>query len=64
MNGLSESNNKIVENISQLSAVTEEVTVSAEQVYEQSQKNLEFVQQVKTAVNHIKNTSDEAEELM
>ena len=52
MNGLSESNNKIVENISQLSAVTEEVTVSAEQVYEQSQKNLEFVQQVKTAVNH------------
>ena len=64
VNGLSESNNKIVENISQLSAVTEEVTVSAEQVYEQSQKNLEFGQQVKAAVNHIKNTSDEAEELM
>ena len=32
VDGLSESNNKIVENISQLSAATEEVTASAEQV--------------------------------
>ena len=31
--GLSESNNKIMENISQLSAVTEEVTANAEQVH-------------------------------
>ena len=59
--GLSESNNKIVENISQLSAVTEEVTVNAEQVYELSEKNLDFAQKVKAAVNHIKNTSDEVE---
>ena len=61
---MSESNNKIVENISQLSAVTEKVTVNAEQVYELSEKNLEFVQQVKSAVNHIKNTSDEAKDFM
>mgnify|MGYP000391109897 FL=1 len=33
VDGLSESNNKIVENISQLSAATEEVTASAEQVH-------------------------------
>lgn len=64
VNGLSESNNKIVENISQLSAVTEKVTVNAEQVYELSEKNLEFVQQVKSAVNHIKSTSDEAKDFM
>ena len=64
VNGLTESNNKIVENISQLSAVTEEVTVNAEQVYELSEKNLEFVKQVKSAVNHIKSTSDEAKDFM
>lgn len=61
VNGLSESNNKIVGNISQLSAVTEEVTVNAEQIYELSEKNLGFVQQVKQAVNHIKKTSDASE---
>ena len=53
-----------MENISQLSAVTEEVTVNAEQVYELSEKNLEFVKQVKSAVNHIKSTSDEAKDFM
>ena len=61
---MTESNNKIVENISQLSAVTEEVTVNAEQVYELSEKNLEFVKQVKSAVNHIKSTSDGAKDFM
>lgn len=38
--GLSESNNKIVENISQLSAVTEEVTASAEQVHGMSEQKI------------------------
>ena len=64
VSGLSESNNKIVENISHLSAVTEEVTVSAEQVYEMSERNLEYAGQVKDAVENIRLTSDEADALM
>lgn len=55
--GLSDSNNKIVDNISQLSAVTQEVTVNAEQVHNMSEHNLEYAEQVKTAVEHIRNTS-------
>ncbi len=43
--GLSESNNKIMENISQLSAVTEEVTANAEQVHTMSQNNLDYAEQ-------------------
>ena len=57
--GLATSNNKIMENISQLSAVTEEVTANAEQVHNMSQSNLDYVEQVKTAVEHIRSTTDE-----
>jgi methyl-accepting chemotaxis protein len=57
--GLSESNNTIMENISQLSAVTEEVTANAEQVHTMSQNNLDYAEQVKTAVEHIRSTTDE-----
>lgn len=57
--GLSESNNKIMENISHLSAVTEEVTANAEQVHTMSQNNLDCAEQVKTAVEHIRSTTDE-----
>ena len=57
--GLSESNNKIMENISHLSAVTEEVTANAEQVHTLSQNNLDYAEQVKTAVEHIRSTTDE-----
>ena len=57
--GLSESNNKIMENISQLSAVTEEVTANAEQVHTMSLNNLDRAEQVKTAVEHIRSTTDE-----
>ena len=57
--GLSESNNKIMENISQLSAVTEEVTANAEQVHTMSQNNLDYAEHVKTAVEHIRSTTDE-----
>ncbi len=55
--GLSDSNNKIVENISQLSAVTQEVTVNAEQVHNMSEQNLEYAKQVKEAVGNIRITS-------
>ena len=58
------SNNKIVEDISQLSGCYRGGYGRVQSRYmRQSQKNLEFVQQVKAAVNHIKNTSDEAEEI-
>jgi hypothetical protein len=54
VDGLSESNNKIVENISQLSAATEEVTASAEQVHGMSEQNLQFAEQVQQAVDKMR----------
>ena len=45
-----------MENISHLSAVTEEVTANAEQVHTMSQNNLDCAEQVKTAVEHIRST--------
>lgn len=62
--GLSDSNNRIVENISQLSAATQEVTASAEQVQEMSEQNLEFAEQVKGAVSHIRQTADDMKHYM
>lgn len=59
--GLSDSNNKIVENISQLSAVTQEVTVNAEQVHNMSEQNLEYAKRVKEAVGNIRITSEKME---
>lgn len=56
--GLSESNDRIVENISQLSATTQEVTASAEQAHEMSQQNLNSAEQVKVAINMIGDTTD------
>ena len=53
--------NKIVENISQLSAVTQEVTVNAEQVHNMSEQNLEYAKQVKEAVGNIRITSEKME---
>lgn len=50
-----------MENISHLSAVTEEVTANAEQVHTMSQNNLDYAEQVKTAVEHIRSTTDEME---
>ena len=55
---LSKSNDRIVENISQLSAVTEEVTASADQVKNMSNDNLECVEKVKMAVDTIRRTAD------
>ena len=62
--GLSESNNKIVENISQLSAVTEEVTASAEQVHGMSEQNLRYAEQVKEAIGKIEGTTDEMKQYL
>ncbi len=57
--GLSESNNQIVENISQLSAATQEVTASAEQVKEMSESSLGFAENVKDAIGHIHEKSED-----
>ena len=62
--GLSESNNKIIENISHLSAATEEVTASAEQVRQMSEDNLKYAEQVKAAINMIGDTTDDMKQYM
>ena len=50
---LADSNNRIVENISHLSAATEEVTASAEQVQEMSERNFDYTEEVKGAIDAI-----------
>lgn len=59
---LSESNNKIVENIAHLSATTEQVTASAEQANQLSEKNMEFAEQTREAISLIKNTTEGMEQ--
>ena len=56
---LADANNKIVENIVQLSAVTEEVTASAEHVGEISASNMECAEEVKKAFDTIKDKTDQ-----
>lgn len=56
--GLANSNNKIVENISHLSAVTQEVTASAEQVQNMSENNLQYAGDVKEAIGLICGRTD------
>jgi len=58
ISGLSDSNNRIVENISHLSAATEEVTASAEQVHQMSEQNLDYAKQVKSAIGTIQEKTD------
>ena len=60
ISGLADANNNIVENISQLSAATEEVTATAEQVQVMSEHNLENAEEVKDAIGLI---SDKAESM-
>ena len=62
--GLLDANNKIVENITQLSAATHEVTASAEQVHEMSENNLNYVQQVRDAIDAIEGTSEELKQYL
>ena len=61
---LSEANNQIVENISQLSATTEEVTASAEQANIISEKNLQLAEQTKDAITLMKKTTENMEQYM
>ncbi len=62
--GLLDANNRIVENITQLSAATEEVTASAEQVQEMSENNLSYAQQVRDAIDAIEGTSEELKQYL
>lgn len=57
--GLSDSNNRIVENISHLSAATQQVTASAEQVREMSEQNLSYAEDVKGAIGLIQGKTDD-----
>ena len=56
--GLSDANNRIVENIAHLSAATEEVTASAEQVREMSEQNLSYAEDVRGAIGMIRESTD------
>lgn len=56
---LSNANNTIVDNISHLSAATEEVTANAEQVLNMSEQNLEFAEGVKNSIETIEHSTDE-----
>lgn len=62
--GLSDSNNHIVENISHLSAVTQQVTASAEQVREMSGQNLNYAENVKAAISQIQKKTDGMKEYL
>lgn len=62
--GLSESNNKIVENISQLSATTQQVTASAQEANDLSEKNLEIAEQTKEAITLMRTTTESMKQYM
>jgi len=62
--GLTDSNNKLVDNIMQLSAATEEVTASADQVREMSESSLKHANTVKTAITKIEGSSEELKQYL
>ena len=57
LNSLSDANNQIVDNISNLSATTEEVTASSQQAAELSVENLDNAENVKTQLDGVLNVS-------
>ena len=61
---LSDSNNKIVENISQLSATTQQVTASAQQANELSEQNLKYAEQTKEAITLMKSATENMEQYL
>lgn len=61
---LSDSNNKIVENISQLSATTQEVTASAQQANELSEQNLKYAEQTREAITLMKSATENMEQYL
>lgn len=62
--GLTDSNNKLVDNIMQLSAATEEVTASADQVKEMSERSLSHATTVKDAITKIQGSSDDLKQYL
>ena len=62
--GLTDSNNKLVDNIMQLSAATEEVTGSADQVREMSESSLKYANTVKTAITKIEDSSEDLKQYL
>ena len=62
IDGLADSNNHIVENISHLSATTQQVTASAEQANELSEKNLELAKSTKEAIEMIETTTGDLDQ--
>lgn len=62
--GLTDSNNKLVDNIMQLSAATEEVTASADQVKEMSESSLKYANTVKVAINKIEGSSEDLKQYL
>jgi len=62
--GLTNSNNKLVDNIMQLSAATEEVTASADQVREMSETSLKYANNVKSAINKIEGSSEDLKQYL
>ena len=62
--GLTDSNNKLVDNIMQLSAATEEVTASADQVKEMSESSLKHANTVKVAINKIEGSSEDLKQYL
>jgi len=64
ISGLTVSNNRIVENIIQLSALTEQVSASADEMGKLSVDSKEFATQVKDAVDVIKGRTDDLKEYL
>ena len=62
LNGLSQANNHIVENILHLSATTEEVTASATQATDMSVKNLENAENTKKLLTEVIDVSHKLDE--
>ena len=62
--GLTDSNNKLVDNIMQLSAATEEVTASADQVREMSDQNMKYANSVKAAIGKIEGSSEDLKQYL
>ena len=64
ISGLTIANNKIVENIVQLSALTEEVSASAGEMGNLTDSSKNLAEQVKGSVEHIKDRTDSLKEFM
>lgn len=59
---LSEANDQIVDSITQLMGITEEVTASAEQTNENSRQNLNYVDDAKKAIHNIQSSATDLEQ--